>query len=288
MTDPMMADKVYLRELTPASIKQIALEEQPDAVLPTMGGQTGLNLAQDLKADGRDIIALSAGEPDFGTPEHIRAAGVAAIADGHTRYTSVDGIAELKSAICAKFRRDNTLEYGPENISVSSGGKQVLYNALMATLNPGDEVIIPTPYWVSYPDIVRLGGGTPVAVPTTLQTGFRLTPEALEAAITPQTKWLIFNSPSNPTGAGYDRDALQALTEVLLRHPHVWILSDDIYEHITFDGFTFVTPAQVERICAGCAGPALPLILDECSHWPHLEQGERSIAAIAGFLAELS
>jgi aspartate aminotransferase len=202
--------------------------------------------AQELTAQGRDIIGLGAGEPDFDTPANIRDAAVAAIAAGKTRYTAVDGIAELKAAICAKFARENGLEYAPAQISVATGGKQILYNALMATLNPGDEVVIPAPYWVSYPDMVLLAGGTPVIAPTSIATGFRLTPEALEAAITPRTKWLIFNSPSNPTGAGYGREQLQALTDVLLRHPHVWVMSDDMYEHLAFDGFGFCTPAQVE------------------------------------------
>ena len=199
-----------------------------------------------LKAEGRDIIALSAGEPDFDTPEHIRAAGKAAIDHGHTRYTTVDGIAELKRAICDKFARENGLDYTPDQISVSSGGKQILFNALLATVNPGDEVIIPAPYWVSYPDIVALAGGTPVIVPCPAEDGFRLTPEALRAAITPRTKWLILNSPSNPSGAAYDAAQMKALTDVLLDFPQVWVLTDDIYEHLVFDGFTFVTPAQIE------------------------------------------
>jgi aspartate aminotransferase len=204
------------------------------------------NKARELKAAGKDVIGLGAGEPDFDTPEHIKAAATQAMAEGKTKYTAVDGIPELKQAICDKFKRDNNLDYTPAQISVSGGGKQVLYNALMATLNPGDEVIIPAPYWVSYPDMVLLGGGTPVIVPTAIETGYRMTPEALEAAITPKTKWLIFNSPSNPSGAGYGAQELQALTDVLLRHPHVWVLTDDMYEHIAFDGFTFCTPAQVE------------------------------------------
>ncbi|GAA4227329.1 aspartate aminotransferase [Sagittula marina] len=203
-------------------------------------------LARELKAKGRDIISLGAGEPDFDTPDNIKAAAIAAINAGKTKYTAPDGIPELKDAICAKFHRENGLTYTPAQISVSTGGKQVLYNALMATLNPGDEVIIPAPFWVSYPDIVRLGQGTPVIVEGERQLGFKITPEALEAAITPQTKWLIFNSPSNPTGAGYTRDELKALTDVLMRHPHVWIMSDDMYEHLAYDGFQFVTPAQVE------------------------------------------
>jgi len=202
--------------------------------------------ARELRDAGRDVIGLGAGEPDFDTPEHIREAGIQAIRDGHTRYTAPDGIPELKQAVCAKFARDNGLTYVPSQISVGTGGKQVLYNALMATLNVGDEVVIPTPYWVSYPDMVRLAGGTPVLAPTSIETGFRLTPETLEAAITPATKWFIFNSPSNPTGAGYSWNELKALTDVLLRHPHVWILSDDMYEHLAYDDFRFCTPAQVE------------------------------------------
>ena len=204
------------------------------------------SLARELKAAGQDVIGLGAGEPDFDTPLRIREAAKRAMDAGETRYTAVDGIPELKAAVVAKFARDNALSYTPEQVTVSTGGKQVLFNAFMATLNPGDEVVIPAPYWVSYPDMVLLAGGTPVIVETTLETGFRMTPEALEAAITPKTKWLIFNSPSNPTGAGYDRAALAALTEVLMRHPQVWVLSDDMYEHITFDGFTFSTPAEVE------------------------------------------
>lgn len=203
---------------------------------------TGLVAA--LKAQGRDIISLGAGEPDFPTPPHIREAGKNAIDSGRTRYTAVDGIAELKDAIAAKFARDNDLAYAPEQIIVSTGGKQVLYNALMATLNPGDEVIVPAPYWVSYPDMVRLAGGTPSIVATRIEDGFRITPAQLEAAITSRTKWLIFNAPSNPTGAGYSPDQLKALTDVLERHPNVWVLSDDIYEHIAFPGYTFSTPAQ--------------------------------------------
>ena len=203
-------------------------------------------LAADLKRAGRDVIGLSAGEPDFDTPEHIREAGKRAIDEGHTRYTAADGIPELKEAVAAKLARDNGLAYTPSQVSIGAGGKQVIFNALMATLNPGDEVIVPTPYWVSYPDMVRIAGGEPVFVETTLETGFRMTPEALEAAITPKTRWLIFNSPSNPSGAGYGRDAMRGLTDVLMRHPQVWVLTDDMYEHIAFDGFTFCTPAEVE------------------------------------------
>ncbi|WP_281983993.1 pyridoxal phosphate-dependent aminotransferase [Thalassorhabdomicrobium marinisediminis] len=202
--------------------------------------------AAELRASGRDIISLSAGEPDFDTPQNIKDAGIAAIQAGKTKYTAPDGLPELKQAICDKFARDNGLTYAPQQISVGTGGKQILYNALMATLNAGDEVVIPAPYWVSYPDMVRLAGGTPVIAGTTLGTGFKLTPDALERAITDQTKWLIFNSPSNPTGAGYSWAELQALTDVLLRHAHVWVMSDDMYEHLAFDGFTFCTPAQVE------------------------------------------
>ena len=202
--------------------------------------------AQELKAEGRDIISLSAGEPDFETPETIRAAAVAAIAAGKTKYTAVDGIAELKAAICAKFARENRLSYKPSQITVSSGGKQVLFNALIATINPGDEVVIPTPYWVSYPDMVRLAGGELVFVQGDAARGYKISAQALEAAITPKTKWFIFNSPSNPSGAGYSAAELKALTDVLLRHPHVWVMSDDMYEHLAYDGFTFATPAEVE------------------------------------------
>ena len=199
-----------------------------------------------LKAAGRDVIGLGAGEPDFDTPDNIKRAGIKAIEQGKTRYTNVDGIPELKAAIARKFKRENGLDYKPSQISVGTGGKQVLYNALIATLNPGDEVIIPAPYWVSYPDIVLLGGGKPVAVETTFGSGFKMKPEQLARAITPQTKWLIFNSPSNPTGAAYTRAELKALTDVLVQHPHVWVLTDDIYEHLVYDAFEFTTPAQVE------------------------------------------
>ncbi len=202
--------------------------------------------AAELEAAGRDVIGLGAGEPDFDTPDNIKEAAIRAIREGKTKYTAVDGILELKKAICAKFKRDNNLDYEPNQVTVGTGGKQIIYNALMATLNPGDEVIIPAPYWVSYPDMVLLGGGTPVAVPTTKESKFKMRPEDLEAAITPKTKWLIFNSPSNPSGAGYNREELKALTDVLVRHPHVWIMTDDMYEHLVFDDFKFVTPAEVE------------------------------------------
>jgi aspartate aminotransferase len=202
--------------------------------------------AQELKALGRDVIGLGAGEPDFDTPDNIKEAAIRAIREGKTKYTAVDGIPELKRAICAKFDRENGLAYQPSQVTVGTGGKQVLYNALMATLNPGDEVIIPAPYWVSYPDMVLLAGGTPVVVSAGPEAGFKITPESLEAAITARTKWFIFNSPSNPTGAGYTADELKGLTEVLMRHPQVWVLSDDMYEHLVFDDFKFATPAQVE------------------------------------------
>ncbi|ARU01404.1 pyridoxal phosphate-dependent aminotransferase [Yoonia vestfoldensis] len=202
--------------------------------------------AAELKAAGRDIIGLGAGEPDFDTPANIKAAAVQAIADGRTKYTAVDGIPELKQAICAKFKRDNALTYDPAQVTVGTGGKQVLYNAFMATLDPGDEVIIPAPYWVSYPDMVLLAGGTPVTVAATLEADFKITAAQLEAAITPATKWFLFNSPSNPTGAGYSWDELKALTDVLLRHPHVWVMTDDMYEHLAYGNFKFCTPAQVE------------------------------------------
>ena len=204
------------------------------------------NKARELQAAGRDVIGLGAGEPDFDTPGSITDAAKRAIDEGRTKYTAVDGIPELKAAIAAKFLRENGLSYAPNQITVGTGGKQILYNALMATLNPGDEVIIPAPYWVSYPDMVQLAGGTPVVVAAGIDTAFKLTAEALEAAITPKTKWFIFNSPSNPTGAGYSREELKALTDVLMRHPQVWIMSDDMYEHLVFDGFEFCTPAQIE------------------------------------------
>jgi aspartate aminotransferase len=202
--------------------------------------------ARQLKAEGRDIISLSAGEPDFDTPQNIKDAAKAAIDKGYTKYTDVDGIPELKAAIAAKFKRDNDLDYKPFQISVGTGGKQVLYNALLATLNPGDEVIIPTPCWVSYADIVLLGGGKPVFVPTTMENGFRLQPQDLEKAITPQTKWFMFNSPSNPTGAAYSDADIKKLTDVLLKHPQVWVMTDDMYEFLVYDDFEFATIAQLE------------------------------------------
>lgn len=203
-------------------------------------------LATQLRDQGRDVISLSAGEPDFDTPDHIKAAAIQAITDGKTKYTDPDGMMVLKRAICEKFRRENQLDYEPNQISVGTGGKQILFNALIATLNPGDEVIIPAPYWVSYPDMVALAGGTPVIVPTTAENGYRLDADDLRRAMTPRTKWFIFNSPSNPTGAAYSHDQLRALTDVLLDHPQVHIMSDDMYEHLVYDGFEFVTPAQIE------------------------------------------
>jgi aspartate aminotransferase len=202
--------------------------------------------ARDLKAAGRDVIGLGAGEPDFDTPDNIKEAAIAAIRRGETKYTAVEGIPELRAAIAAKFKRENDLQYTPSQCFVGPGGKAIVYNAMMATLHPGDEVIVPAPYWVSYPDIVLLGGGRPVIVETKLEDGFRLTPDALEAAITPRTKWIIFNQPSNPTGACYSREQLKALTDVLLKYPQVWVLTDDMYEHLVYGGFQFYTVAQVE------------------------------------------
>ncbi len=202
--------------------------------------------ARELKASGMDIIGLSAGEPDFDTPDNIKEAAKAAIDRGETKYTPVAGILELRQAIAAKFKRENDIDYDPAQVIVGTGGKQVLFNAFMATLNAGDEVIIPRPYWVSYPEMVALCGGTSVFIDTTVETEFKLTPEVLEAAITPRTKWFMFNSPSNPSGAAYSHDELKALTDVLLRHEHVWVLADDIYEHLIYGDFTFATPVQVE------------------------------------------
>lgn len=202
--------------------------------------------AQELKANGLDIISLSVGEPDFDTPRNIKDAGIEAINQGKTKYTAVDGIPELKQAICNKFQRDNKLTYSRDQVIVSTGGKQVLFNALLATLNPGDEVIIPAPFWVSYPDMVKLAGGTPVIVEANFTNNYKLTAKSLEAVITPNTKWFIFNSPSNPTGAGYNWNELKRLTDVLKRYPHIWIMTDDMYEHLAYDDFKFCTPAEVE------------------------------------------
>src|SRR6266478_9207742 len=203
--------------------------------------------ARALKLAGRNVIGLGAGEPDFDTPDNIKQAAIKAIQDGKaSKYTNVDGIAELKEAAARKFKVENGLDYKVSQITIGTGGKQVLYNALVATLNPGDEVIIPAPYWVSYPEMVLLAGGEPVAVPTRMEDGFKMRPEALERAITPKTKWIIFNSPSNPTGAAYRRAELKAVTDVLARHPHVWVMADDMYEHLVYDDFVFTTPAEVE------------------------------------------
>ncbi len=202
--------------------------------------------AKELKAAGKDIIGLGAGEPDFDTPDFIKDAAKKAMDEGQTKYTNVDGTPELKNAIIAKFKRDNNLEYTANQITVGTGGKQVLYNALMATLNAGDEVIIPAPYWVSYPDMVLLADGEPVIVDCPAEAGFKMTGAQLEAAITPKTKWVILNSPSNPTGAGYTREDMRALTDVLVKHPHVWVMTDDMYEHLVYGDFEFCTPAEVE------------------------------------------
>ena len=203
--------------------------------------------ARALKAAGRDVIGLGAGEPDFDTPDNIKKAAIKAIESGRaSKYTAVEGLAELKTAVIGKFKRENNLDYKPNQIIVSTGGKQVLFNALMVTLNPGDEVIIPAPYWVSYPDMVLLAGGEPVIVPSRMEDGFKIKPEALEKAITPRTKWIIFNSPSNPTGAAYTKAELKTITDVLVRHPHVWVMTDDMYEHLVYDDFKFATPAEIE------------------------------------------
>ena len=202
--------------------------------------------ARALKAAGRNVIGLGAGEPDFDTPENVKQAAIKAIKDGKTKYTDVGGIPELKEAIIAKFKRENELTYKPNQVIVGTGGKQVLYNALMATINPGDEVIIPAPYWVSYPEMVALAGGESVPVVCTAANGFKLKASDLEKAITPKTKWIILNSPSNPTGAAYTRAELKAITDVLVKHPHVWVMTDDMYEHLVYDDFVFTTPAQIE------------------------------------------
>src|SRR3954470_7947778 len=202
--------------------------------------------ARELRAQGKDVIGLAAGEPDFDTPDNIKEAAIKAIRDGKTKYTNVDGIPELKEAVVGKFARENGLTYKTSQVNVSPGGKPVIWNAMIATLNPGDEVVVPTPYWVSYWDIVRLAGGEPIAAATPAESGFKLSAEGLEQAITPKTRWLLLNSPSNPSGAAYTRAELKALAEVLLRHPQVWILTDDMYEHLVFGDFEFTTIAQVE------------------------------------------
>ncbi|GJD94699.1 pyridoxal phosphate-dependent aminotransferase [Methylobacterium iners] len=202
--------------------------------------------ARELKAGGMDVISLSVGEPDFDTPDHIKDAAIEAIRRGETKYPPVSGIVPLREAIAKKFKRENGLDYKPSQTIVGTGGKHVIYNALLATLNPGDEVVIPRPYWVSYPEMVVLCGGTPVFAETDMAHDFKLQPEELERVITPKTKWIILNSPSNPSGAAYARDEMKAITDVLMRHPHVWVLTDDMYEHLTYGDFAFVTPAQVE------------------------------------------
>jgi aspartate aminotransferase len=202
--------------------------------------------ARELKAAGKDIISLSVGEPDFDTPDNIKQAAIAAIQRGETKYPPVSGIQPLREAIAAKFKRENGLDYKASQTIVGTGGKQVLYNAFLATLNPGDEVVIPTPYWVSYPEMVALNGGTSVFVATTLENNFKLQPADLDRAITPRTKWVMLNSPSNPSGAAYSHDELKAITDVLVAHPHVWVLTDDMYEHLTYGDFKFVTPAEIE------------------------------------------
>ena len=207
--------------------------------------------ATELKAQGRDIISLAIGEPDFTTPDNVKLAVVEAMTRNQTRYTTVDGTLELKRAICAKFKRENGLDYAPQQITVGTGGKQVIFNALMATLDPGDEVIVPAPHWVSYTDMTLLAEGTPVVVACPESTGFKLQPADLERAITPKTKWFTLNSPCNPSGATYSHDDLKKLTDVLLRHPHVWVMTDDMYEHLLYDGHRFATPAKVEPRLAG-------------------------------------
>ena len=224
--------------MSAAPLSEALSRVQPSATIAVT------NKARELKAAGEDVIGLGAGEPDFDTPDHIKAAAIKAIQEGKTKYTAVDGLPELKQAISAKFKRDNELDYAPNQIHVAPGGKPVLYNALLATLNPGDEVVIPTPYWVSYPDMALLCGGEPVFAEAKAEDGYKLKPEALEAAITPKSKWLILNSPSNPSGAAYTEAELRALGEVLIRHPHVWIMSDDMYEHLVYDDFKFTTIAQ--------------------------------------------
>ena len=223
-----------------AFLADIILNAKPSATMALT------QKARDLKNSGRDIISLTVGEPDFDTPDHIKEAAIAAIRRGETKYPPVLGIVPLREAIAAKFKRENGLDYKATDTIVGTGGKQILFNAFMATMNRGDEVIIPAPYWVSYPGMVELCGGTPVVVPTTLESGFKLQPADLERAITPRTKWVVLNSPSNPTGAAYTRDELKGLTDVLLRHKHVWVLTDDMYEHLIYGDFVFTTPVQVE------------------------------------------
>ena len=221
---------------------------QPSAALGRISPSPTLAITSrvmELKRAGVDVIGLGAGEPDFDTPDFVKEAAIQAIRDGKTKYTNVDGTPELKAAIAEKFARDNGLTYKADQISVNVGGKHTLFNAMVATIDAGDEVVIPAPYWVSYPDVVQFAGGVPVIVKAGPEQGYKLTPEALDAAITPKTKWVVLNSPSNPTGAGYTADELKALGEVILKHPHVWVFADDMYEHIVYDGFRFATIAQV-------------------------------------------
>ncbi|HEX8387560.1 MAG TPA: pyridoxal phosphate-dependent aminotransferase [Sphingomonas sp.] len=221
---------------------------QPSAALSRISPSPTLAVSArvaELKREGVDVIGLGAGEPDFDTPDFVKEAAIKAIRDGRTKYTDVGGTPELKAAIAEKFSRDNGLSYAPDEVIVNVGGKHTLFNAIVATVEPGDEVLIPAPYWVSYPDIVQFAGGTPVIVPAGPERGYKLTPETLDAAITPRTKWVILNSPSNPTGAAYSADELRGLAEVLTRHRHVWVMADDMYEHVVYDGFRFATIAQV-------------------------------------------
>ena len=242
-----MSSSISRRSLAPAAPQRGRNFFSPFVarIRPSASGAAAQR-ARELAAAGRDIISLTAGEPDFETPENIKLAAIAAIVKGDTRYTTVDGTPALKAAIRRKFRRENGLDYETSQITVGNGAKQIIFNALMATLNPGDEVIVPAPYWVSYPEMVKFAGGEPVIVLGPEENGFKLRPEALEKAIGPRTRWLILNSPSNPSGAAYSTSEMRALTDVLTRHPHVWILSDDIYEHLIFDGVAFCTPAAVE------------------------------------------
>src|SRR5688572_21428984 len=234
------------RKFTPEYGKMAFLADSLKRIKPS-ATMAVTDKARALKQAGRNVIGLGVGEPDFDTPDNIKQAAIRAIQEGRAaKYTAVEGIPELKAAIVRKFKRENGLDYKPSQVIVSTGGKQVLYNAFMATLNPGDEVIIPAPYWVSYPEMVLLAGGEPVEVKTTLESGYKLDAAALEKAITPKTKWFLLNSPSNPTGAAYTRAELKALTDVLLRHPHVWVMTDDMYEHLVYDDFEYFTPAQIE------------------------------------------
>src|SRR5207344_3199651 len=237
----------------PAIFKRVASMPLPKGFLAESLGRISpsptiaiTSKAREMKAAGHDVIGLAAGEPDFDTPQNIKDAAIRAINSGQTKYTAVEGIPELRAAVAAKFKRENNIDYKPSQTFVSPGGKTILFNALMATINPGDEVIVPAPYWVSYPEMVALAGGVPVAVVCTAAQGFKLQPDALEKAITPKTKWIILCSPSNPTGAAYTKSELKAITDVLVKHPHVWVMTDDMYEHLVYDDFEFATPAQVE------------------------------------------